>query len=155
MFNQDLETNLPSEVVRYKDDIAGAGIRHAEYNLEQESTRIFQIWIAPSAEGGSPAWGVATLPQGRPFRPTGDAGERLLQQQRRTADPRKHPRAGRNAERESVEYALGEGYLVSASGAVEINGERIDARGGAAIKDVAVVRITAVEDAEVVMVDTP
>jgi NAD(P)H-dependent FMN reductase len=24
MFNQDLETNLPSEVVRYKDDIAGA-----------------------------------------------------------------------------------------------------------------------------------
>jgi hypothetical protein len=32
---------------------------------------------------------------------------------------------------------------------------RIDARDGAAIKDVAVVRITAVEDAEVVMVDTP
>ena len=41
-------------------------------------------------------------------------------------------------------------------GAVEINGVRIDdARDGAAIKDVAVVRMTAVEDAEVVMVDTP
>ena len=48
---------------------------------------------------------------------------------------------------ETVEYALGErrhGYLVPASGAVEVNGVRIDARDGAAIKDVAVVRITAI-----------
>ena len=59
---------------------------------------------------------------------------------------------------ESVEYALGErryGYLVPASGAVEVNGMRIDARDGAAIKDVAVVRITAIGDSEVVMVDAP
>jgi redox-sensitive bicupin YhaK (pirin superfamily) len=43
---------------------------------------------------------------------------------------------------ETVEYALGEGrygYLVPASGAVEVNGLRINARDGAAIKDVAVV----------------
>ena len=59
---------------------------------------------------------------------------------------------------ETVEYALGErrhGYLVPASGAVEVNGVRIDARDGAAIKDVAVVRITAIEDSELVMVDAP
>jgi redox-sensitive bicupin YhaK (pirin superfamily) len=59
---------------------------------------------------------------------------------------------------ETVEYALGErryGYLVPASGAVEVNGVRIDARDGAAIKDVAVVRITAIEDSEVVLVDAP
>lgn len=26
---------------------AGSGIRHAEYNMEDELTRIFQIWIMP------------------------------------------------------------------------------------------------------------
>ena len=59
---------------------------------------------------------------------------------------------------ETVEYALGEGrhgYLVPASGAVEVNGVRIDARDGAAIKDIAVIRITAIENSELVMVDAP
>ena len=59
---------------------------------------------------------------------------------------------------ETVEYALGEqrhGYLVPASGTVEVNGLRIDARDGAAIRDVAALRITAIEDSELVMVDTP
>ena len=59
---------------------------------------------------------------------------------------------------ETVEYALGEqrhGYLVPASGAVDVNGVRIDARDGAAIKDVALLRITAIEDSELVMVDAP
>jgi len=47
------------------------------------------------------------------------------------------------------------GYLVPASGAVEVNGVRIDARDGAAIKDVSVVRIIAIADCELVMVDVP
>jgi hypothetical protein len=58
---------------------------------------------------------------------------------------------------ETIGYALGErrrGYLVPAIGTVEINGVRIDARDGAVIKDVVVVRITAVADLELVMVDT-
>jgi hypothetical protein len=41
------------------------------------------------------------------------------------------------------------------SGGVEVNGLRINTRDGAAIKDVAVVRITATLDSEVVMVDAP
>jgi len=42
---------------------AGAGIRHAEYNLEQQPTKIFQIWIIPSSGGGSPAWGSQPFPK--------------------------------------------------------------------------------------------
>ena len=34
---------------------AGSGVRHAEYNLEPETTTIFQIWIEPSRKGGSPS----------------------------------------------------------------------------------------------------
>ena len=59
---------------------------------------------------------------------------------------------------ETVEYALGDGrygYLVPASGAVEVNGLKVNARDGAAIKDVAVIRITATVDSEVIMVDAP
>jgi redox-sensitive bicupin YhaK (pirin superfamily) len=57
---------------------------------------------------------------------------------------------------ESVEYALGEqrsGYLVPAVGAVEVNGVRLATRDGAAIESEAVLKITALEDSELVLVD--
>ena len=77
------------------------------------------------------------------------------------ADNEAAPRTAGRSTRSSlqtVEYGLGQGrhgYLVPAAGAVEVNGMRIDARDGAAIKDVTVVRITAIEDSELVMVDAP
>ena len=44
---------------------AGGGIRHAEYNLEQQPTRIFQIWISPSSKGGVAAHGGRNRSQRR------------------------------------------------------------------------------------------
>jgi len=138
---------------------AGAGIRHAEYNLEHQPTRIFQIWITPSAKGGSPAWGS------QPF-PKADRSGRFVtlasgfENDTDTLPIRANARVlGATLKvGETVEYALGEqrrGYLVPATGAVEVNGVRVDARDGAAIKDVAVVRITAIADSELIMVDAP
>ena len=43
--------------------------------------------------------------------------------------------------------------LVPAKGSVEVNGIRIDARDGAAIRDESTVRVTAIDDAELVLVD--
>jgi redox-sensitive bicupin YhaK (pirin superfamily) len=137
---------------------AGTGIRHAEYNLEQQPTRIFQIWITPSSNGGSPAWGSQPFPKadrsGRfvTLASGFDNDNDALPIRARARVLGATLKAG-----ETVEYALGErrGYLVPALGAVEINGVRINARDGAAIKDVAVVRITATEDSELVMVDVP
>src|SRR6266853_5271255 len=124
---------------------AGTGIRHAEYNLEQRPTRIFQIWITPSSKGGSPAWAS------QPF-PKADRSGRFVTlasgfDSDNDALPIRSPARVLGATLkvdETVEYVLGQrrhGYLVPASGAVEVNGVRIDARDGAAIKDVAVVRI--------------
>jgi quercetin 2,3-dioxygenase len=138
---------------------AGTGIRHAEYNLEQQPTRIFQIWIMPSANGGSPVWGS------QPF-PKADRSGRLvtLASGFDTDNDALPIRASARVlgatlkVGETVEYALGgrrRGYLVPASGAVEVNGVRIGARDGAAIKEVAVIRITAIENSELVMVDAP
>src|SRR5207237_1130353 len=42
---------------------AGSGIRHAEYNLEPEVTRIFQIWSQPTEHGGAPSWGARPFPK--------------------------------------------------------------------------------------------
>jgi redox-sensitive bicupin YhaK (pirin superfamily) len=138
---------------------AGTGIRHAEYNLEQQTTRIFQIWITPSADGGSPVWGSQPFPKGDrsghfvTLASGFDTDKGALPIRARARVLGATLKVG-----ETVEYALGErrhGYLVPASGAVEVNGVRIDARDGAAIKDVAILRITAIEDSELVMVDAP
>jgi hypothetical protein len=136
---------------------AGTGVRHAEYNLESDLTRIFQIWIEPDTAGGPPAWGA------KPF-PKGDrAGKFVTLASGLPGDddalPIRTParvagatiRAG-----ESAQYALDasrHAYLVPASGAVEVNGVRLDARDGAAITGETALTVTALEDAEVVLVD--
>ena len=43
---------------------AGRGVRHAEYNVEGETTRLFQLWIVPSRRGGEPAWAAKPFPRG-------------------------------------------------------------------------------------------
>jgi redox-sensitive bicupin YhaK (pirin superfamily) len=138
---------------------AGAGIRHAEYNLEQLPTRIFQIWIAPSSNGGSPAWGSQPFPKAdRSGRFVALASGFDNDNDALPIRARARVLGATLKVGETVEYALGERryvYLVPASGAVEVNGVRINARDGAAIKDVAIIRIVAIEDSEVVMVDAP
>ncbi len=136
---------------------AGTGIRHSEYNLEPETTKIFQIWIQPSARGEKPAWGAKPFPQAdRSGRfvtlasGAGDGGEALPIR----ADARvlgATLKAG-----ETAEYTLAEGrrgYLVAAFGTIEVNGVRLAGRDGAAIEKERVLRVTAIEDAEVVLVD--
>ena len=41
---------------------AGTGIMHAEMNLEDEVTTIFQIWIMTDAPGHSPRWEARKFP---------------------------------------------------------------------------------------------
>ena len=65
--------------------------------------------------------------------------------------------APRSSRARAPTYALGAdrlAYLVPASGAVEVNGVRVNARDGAAIRDETELRIVALEDAEIVLVDT-
>ena len=57
---------------------------------------------------------------------------------------------------ESAEYTPGKArhlYLVPAAGSVDVNGVKVNARDGAAISDEIKVKITALEDSEVVLVD--
>ena len=136
---------------------AGTGIRHAEYNLEADTTRIFQIWIQPNRTGGAPSWGA------KPFPKADRSGAFVALASGFEADNDALPirtdarvlgatlKAG-----ESTRYPLGEtrhGYLVPAIGSVEVNGVRLNARDGAAIANEDVLTITALEDSELILVD--
>jgi redox-sensitive bicupin YhaK (pirin superfamily) len=136
---------------------AGTGIRHAEYNLEQASARIFQMWITPSSPGGSPAWGVQPCPVAERSGcfvaiASGYEGDHDALPIRASA----RVLNARLMLGESIEYALREprlAYLVPSTGTIDVNGVRLNARDGAAIKDVDIVAVTAIEDADIVMVD--
>ena len=57
---------------------------------------------------------------------------------------------------ETAEYLLDSGrraYLVPATGVIEVNGLRAQARDGVAVADEQVLRVTAIEDSEIVLVD--
>ena len=41
---------------------AGSGIVHSEYNLEDEATEIFQIWILPNQQGVPARWETVKFP---------------------------------------------------------------------------------------------
>ena len=136
---------------------AGSGITHAEYNLEDETTRLFQIWIVPKARGGNPSWGA------RPF-PKGDRSGRFVTLASGFAEDSEALPIRTDArvlgatlkKGETAEYALGaerHAYLVPATGKIEINGVAANARDGIAISDTDTLTVTALEDAELVMVD--
>lgn len=137
---------------------AGTGIQHAEYNLEPGTTRIFQIWIIPDTRGGAPTWGS------KPFPKADRSGRFSVLASGLDGDGDALPiRAAARvlglslAAGESAEYDFDAdryGYLVPAKGTVEVNGVRIDARDGAAIRDERAIRVTALEDAELVLVDS-
>ena len=42
---------------------AGTGVKHAEYNLEDEQTTLFQIWIETDRPSAPPSWGAMPFPR--------------------------------------------------------------------------------------------
>jgi len=137
---------------------AGSGVTHAEYNLEDETTTLFQIWIEPNARGGAPSWGA------KPF-PKGDRSGRFvtlasgIDSDKDALPIRANARVlGATVKRgESLEYQLGakrHAYLVPALGSVEVNGVQAGPRDGVAIEKEDKVIVTALEDAEIVLVDS-
>jgi quercetin 2,3-dioxygenase len=136
---------------------AGTGIVHSEYNREAEETRLFQIWILPTAKGNPPSWGQKPFPKadragkfvilasGIP----GDAEALAIRSDARVLGATL--KAG-----SSAVYEAGAGrhlYLVPAEGVVEVNGVLVGPRDGAAISGEAQIAVKALEDAEIVLVD--
>lgn len=137
---------------------AGTGVQHSEYNLEDEDTTLFQIWIIPDERGGQPGWGARQFPKddrAGAFVPLASGVANDDQALPIRSDARvlgATVKAG-----ESVTYTPADAsrhlYLVAATGKVQIEDIEAHARDGIAITQQDSVTITALEDSELVLVD--
>ncbi len=137
---------------------AGSGIAHSEFNAEDEETRIFQIWIEPTATGGEPRWGA------KPFPKDDRSGNwTILASGSKDDDDALMIRADAQVAGislkagETTNWTLKEGrkaYLVAATGSMMVGNEFANERDGVAIENVGEIEIEALEDTEIVLVDT-
>ncbi|AAW61375.1 pirin family protein [Gluconobacter oxydans] len=136
---------------------AGSGIIHSEFNRDDEATTLFQIWLIPDETGGTPSWGTRPFPRhernGR-FVPlaSGFPEDKALPIRTRGRVLGATLKAGETLTYETDRSMLS--YFVPATGSVEIDGRTVGHRDGAAIHDVERFTITALEDAEIVLVES-
>jgi quercetin 2,3-dioxygenase len=134
---------------------AASGVRHSEWNAEDEPTTLFQIWIEPTQRGGAPSWGAKPFPKGdRSGRwsvlASGFGEDDALPIRTDARVLGATLRAG-----ETLTHEVGPGrhaYLVPAVGRIEIDGTAVSARDGVAL-GTGNFTITASDDAEIVLVD--
>jgi len=138
---------------------AGTGITHAESNLEDEETTLFQLWIVPDRAGEQPSWGQREFPRSERAR-----GFTILA----SGDPQSDDALPIRADARVLAATLGAGqsatwqadptrhqYLVLINGRLRINGHEAGARDGVAITGEDGIVVEAIDDAvELVLVDS-
>ncbi len=134
---------------------AGTGVTHAEYNLEDEDTTLFQIWVETDKPNGEPGWGAM------PFPKEAREGSFQLLASRNPDDGALTINADARVlgatlkSGGTIDYDAEEArhlYLVS-SGRVRVNGREANPRDGIAITGEQRVTIEAEDESELVLVD--
>ena len=136
---------------------AGTGITHAEMNLEDEATTLFQIWIIPDRQGEQPGWGQREFPKA-----TREGGFEVLASGDAEADDALPIRT--DAKVAAATLAKGQSavwntsgdrhqYLVAPKGRVMVNGREAQPRDGIAVTGESEIVVEALDDAEIVLVD--
>jgi hypothetical protein len=134
---------------------AGTGVTHAEYNLEDEATTLYQIWVLTDRPGAQPSWGAMPFPKDSregnfQLLASGEPGDGAL-----TINADARVLGASIAEGGSLTYEADPGrhvYLVP-SGKIRVNGKPANARDGIAATGETSITIEAEEDAELVLVD--
>jgi len=137
---------------------AGTGISHSEHNREEAPLKLFQIWLMPRQSGGTPRWDTRKFPKA-------DRAGRLIELA--SGDPRNAETLMIRADARVLGATLLAGtmlthapaarlrhaYLAPAQGVILVNGQRVAVGDGIAAIDEPELTITAVEDAEFILVD--
>jgi redox-sensitive bicupin YhaK (pirin superfamily) len=134
---------------------AGTGVTHAEFNLEDEQTTLFQIWIETDKPRAEPSWGAMPFPKDSrrgsfQLLASGEPDDRTL-----TINADARVLGATVAAGESIEIEAQPArhlYLVP-SGRVRVNGIEAAPRDGVAITGESKLVIEAQDDAELVLVD--
>jgi len=138
---------------------AGTGIFHSEFNLENEETTLYQIWIYPRENGIKPVWGKREFPQtpvetSLPLLVSGrledkKSGALYIHQDAAIFGGRM------NAGVEVKHPIRSQAYLLVSEGQIEVDGILMTRGDGAEITDVDVVAIKAIQASEVIVIDVP
>ena len=134
---------------------AGTGIFHSEYNLEDEETNIYQIWIQPSRKGIEPQWDAAEFPKDPISKElqllvSGDGKAPLqIHQNARIF-------AGRlAAQTQLTHHITGKAYLLVSEGEIEVNDIHAKKGDGIAISQEKSVQLKATSEAEILIIEVP
>lgn len=139
---------------------AGTGVFHSEYNLEDQDTRLYQIWIEPKRKDVHPRWEARTFPKAPvndtlPVLVSGrdeDAGKGALFIHQDAAIYGGILKAGTTITQTIKENA----YILASQGEFTVNGQLLKQGDGAEIVNEATLTITAGgEDAEILIIDVP
>jgi redox-sensitive bicupin YhaK (pirin superfamily) len=134
---------------------AGRGVTHAEYNLEDETTTLFQIWIETDKLAAEPSWGAMPFPKDSregafQLLASGDAADGVLTV---NADAKVLGATVKAGESIALDADPARHLYLVPSGRVTVNGVEAGPRDGIAITGEARVEIRAEDDSELVLVD--
>lgn len=134
---------------------AGTGISHSEYNLEDEETNLYQIWITPKTKGVPPKWDMAEFPQ----EPVSDALTLLVSGEEAaplTINQDARIYAGRLLKGKKLSHAIkGKAYVLVSDGHVSISGHKAQKGDGLALSDEKTTNIEALTDCELLVIEVP
>ncbi|MBL1420007.1 MAG: pirin family protein [Alphaproteobacteria bacterium] len=138
---------------------AGSGIRHSEMNNTDEEVTLYQIWIMPNKKNVTPRWGQERFPTD-PVK-----GQLPLLVSGREKDQRHgvlfiHQDAaiygGRVNKGDSITNKIKhQAYILVSEGQIEIDGKKLTKGDGAEVTKQSEIKISAVSDAEILILDVP
>ncbi|MDX1921910.1 MAG: pirin family protein [Alphaproteobacteria bacterium] len=138
---------------------AGTGVRHAEFNLENGPTRLYQIWIKPQARDVAPRWDAREFPK----EPVTGALPLLVSGRARDKDKGAlfiHQDAAIYGGKVNVGDVINQpvgakAYILASEGQFSVNGTDMNPGDGAEVMGQQVLNITATTDAEILVIDLP
>ena len=134
---------------------AGTGIYHSEFNLENEETNIYQIWIKPKTVGIEPEWNMAEFPK----EPVEDSLQLLVSGDKTAPlninqDARIY--AGRLNKGIKVKHnVIGKAYVLISEGNIVVNGNIAQKGDGLEISEETSLELEALNDAELLIIEVP
>ena len=172
--NMEIITYVRKGAITHKDDMgnegrteagdiqvmsAGTGVVHSEYNLEDEDTNLYQIWMFPNKKNVKPRWDAKKFPKDpvegklKPLVTSfdNDHTDSLKIYQNTVIY------AGRVNKGKSVKQTIDrdQAYVLCSKGKIKINDVEIKKGDGAEITELKDVEITSLEDSEILFIDLP
>ncbi|MCB1782513.1 MAG: pirin family protein [Alphaproteobacteria bacterium] len=135
---------------------AGSGVVHSEYNLEDEDTQLYQIWIMPDKLDVSPAWAQMKFPK-EPVDDhltlvvSGNPDDQALHIHQDAAIYAGRLEAGTVLRHVSEKPS----YILASDGKMTINGNLITKGDAAEVDEPEALVIEALEPSEVLIIEVP